>query len=114
MADIQTTNPVYPFGPATEYTATSAATIALDVNNTMTVVTVSLDTNTTVNLTVSEETRTGSMLYIKATSDGTARSVTPGTGMTGTAISGTISKTKMLSFVYDGATFVHLGTQQID
>lgn len=109
-----TSSPVFPFGPATTETLTSAATIAVSVNNTMTICTVALDTNTTINLTIDENTKVGSILIIKAGSDGTARSVTPGTGMTGTAISGTINKIKAISFVYDGSTFVHTGTQQID
>lgn len=109
-----TTNPVFPWGPASVETLTSAATIAAEVNNTCNVLIVALDTNATLNLTVDDETKVGSVLYVKASSDGTARSLTPGTGMTGTAISGTINKTKVASFVYDGSTFVHIGTQQID
>lgn len=109
-----TSNPVFPFGPASTETLTSAATIAVEVNNTMNILTVALDTNTTINLTVDPETKVGSMIVLKAASDGTARSVTPGTGMTGAAISGTINKTKAITFVYDGSTFVHVATQQID
>lgn len=109
-----TSNPVFPFGPASTATLTSAATIAASVNNTVTILTVALDTNATLNLTVAADTRVGSLLFVRASSDGTARSLTPGTGMTGTAISGTISKTKIISFVYDGTAFRHTGTQQID
>lgn len=109
-----TSDPVFPFGPATVETLDYAATIAADVNNTMTIFTVAMTGAVTLNLTVEENTKVGSMLIVKAGSDGTARTLTPGTGMTGAAVSGTISKTKALTFVYDGSTFVHVGTQQID
>lgn len=109
-----TSNPVFPFGPATVETLTYAATIATSVNNTMTIMTVALTGNATLNLTVDAETKPGSVLIVKASSDGTARNLTPGTGMTGTAVSGTINKTKTAMYVYDGSTFVHVTTQQID
>jgi hypothetical protein len=109
-----TSSPVFPFGPATVVTLASAATLAASVNNSATIIKVSLDTAATLNLTVDPATKVGSMLYVVVGSDGTARNLTPGTGMTGTAVAGTISKTKIASYVYDGLTYKHTGTQQID
>ncbi|HMN90255.1 MAG TPA: hypothetical protein PKD70_06140 [Saprospiraceae bacterium] len=109
-----TTNPVFPFGAASKKTLASAVTLAAGINNTVTIIEVALEIAATLNLTVDSETRVGSLLFVKVGSDGTARNLTPGTGMTGTAVAGTINKTKVATYVYDGSTFVHTGTQQID
>ena len=109
-----TSNPVFPFGPATVVTLASAATVAATVNNTVTVINLALETACTLNLTLGAGLKPGSMLYVNVGSDGTARNLTPGTGMTGTAVAGTINKKKIATYVYDGSTFKHIGTQQID
>jgi hypothetical protein len=109
-----TSNPVFPFGPASTVTLTSAATLAASVNNTLTIITVALGTAATLNLTIGEGTKVGSILVVRASSDGTARDLTPSTGMTGTAVAGVINKTKTATYIYNGSTFVHIATQQID
>lgn len=109
-----TTSPVFPFGAASQVTLASAATLEASVNNTVTIVNVSLATAATLNLTVDADTKVGSLLIVKVGSDGTARNLTPGTGMTGTAVAGVINKTKTAAYIFDGSTFVHIGTQQID
>ena len=84
-----------------------AATMAVDIDNQLTFV--AIDTMAqagTLNLTVDAEVTAGARLVITAGSDGTARTLTPGTGMTGTAISGTISKSNVIVAEYDGSTFV--------
>lgn len=107
-------DPVFPFGPATVSALTYASTIAASIYNTKTILTVAMTGNATLNLTINAGTKVGSELHVKIASDGTARDLTPGTGMTGTVVAGTINKTKVATYVYDGSTFVHVGTQQID
>ncbi len=60
----------------------------------------------TLNLTIDAGVQIGALLVVKAKSDTTARDVTLGTGMTGPVFAGTISKTKNVSLMYDGTTFV--------
>ncbi len=109
-----TTDPIFPFGPASVETLTYAATIASTVNNSMTILTVALTGAATLNLTLDANLRVGSILIVRASSDGTARDLTPGTGMTGTVVAGVINKTKCATYVYNGTAFVHIATQQID
>lgn len=61
--------------------------------------------NVTINATIGSHITAGAIVQVEAKSDGTARSVTFGTGFTSPAMSGTISKTKVARFVYDGSTF---------
>lgn len=96
----------YPFGEADSQTLTSASTIAVSVTNSMTIATVSLDTDATINVTIDEDLPVGAQLVIIAASDGTARDITCGTNLTGPAIAGVISKTKVAHFVYNGSAFV--------
>ena len=92
-----------------------AATIAVTVTRQRTIVNVAQLTGAaTVDLTIDAGVVAGAELVLKLQSDTTARAVTLGTGTTGTAVAGTISKTKYANFVYDGSTFVHLSTNQVD
>lgn len=105
----------YPFGEADVQSPASAATIAVSVTNSKTIVNLSLDTAATVNVTIDEDLPTGAELHLKITSDGTGRDVTCGTNLTGPVISGVASKTKVASFVYDGSAFVASGASiQLD
>ncbi len=60
----------------------------------------------TVNLSISTDVQMGAKLAIVAKSDTTARDVTCGDGFLGGAIAGTISKTKVQHFVYNGTAFM--------
>lgn len=105
----------FPFGPATVKTVIPAATMSLDVVNTETIADLgTLSAAGTLNLAVDAEVEAGSRLTVRVKSDGTARDLTLGTGFTGTTIAGTINKTKVASFVFNGTTFLHVGTQQVD
>lgn len=106
-------NPVFPWGNMTKTTLASAATIAASVSG-PTIFTVALAAAATLNLTIDSETKIGTPIYLRVSSDGTARDLTPGTGMTGTVVAGVINKTKVATYVYDGSAFVHVATQQID
>lgn len=107
----------YPFGPADVQTLAPAAagTQAATITNQETIIDLGvLGANTTLNLTLGSL-YAGAKLTVKAKSDGTARNVIPGTGMTGAAVAGTISKTKVAQYIFDGETFVACTTPiQID
>lgn len=92
-----------------------AATIAVTVNEMFTVVNVAEMTGApTVNVTIDSQVTAGAILLMKLQSDTTARNVTLGTGLTGTTVAGVISKTKYAMFVYDGTSFIHVATNQVD
>lgn len=91
---------------------TFASTIAATINRPDTFITLAtLSGDATVNLTVDAVVLPGARLFIKSTSDGTARTLTFGTGFTAKALAGTISKSNVSSFIYDGTNFVNTGTQ---
>jgi len=74
-----------------------------------------LSADAELDLNVGADIPIGALLVVKAQSDATARTVTLGTGFSGPAIAGVISKTKTASFIFDGATFVAMAAAvQID
>ncbi len=100
----------YPFGAADVQSKAYAATIAADVTNSETIINVAQLTGAaTLNLTVDAEVAVGARLTVKLEADGTARTVTWGTGFTAVAYQVAISKKATASFVFDGATFVSTG-----
>lgn len=109
-------NPRFPFGPADVQNVTSAASVALVVENGgLTYVKFSqMSAAMALTVTVPEGMPQGALLFLELPSDGTARNVTPGTGFTSAVLAGTISKTKVATFVYVGDKFVNTGLQQID
>lgn len=107
----------WPFGPATVIApAAHAATVAATIDNAKTFITLPTMTGAvTLDLTVDADLEAGAELILRALSDGTARDITPGTGMTGPVVAGVISKTKVTRYVYDGSKFVNTGLAlQID
>jgi hypothetical protein len=105
----------YPFGAVDSQSVPYAATVEVAVRNQKTMVNIGeMSGNMTVNLDNGKELRAGAELIVKTKSDATARTVTLGTGIAGTSVAGTINKTKVLTFVYDGVSFLHTGTNQID
>jgi hypothetical protein len=105
----------FPFGNADVQTKAKAAVISISVANTSTIVTVAqLDAAATINLDIDSETPAGSELTIITESDGTARTVTFGTGFTSKALSGTISKKNASLFVYNGSTFINVSNTLIN
>lgn len=84
-----------------------AASIALLVNDSVNVFSLALTGACTV--TVSADSKAvvpGARIILKASSDGTARDVTFGTGITAPVLAGVISKTKVQELVYDGTGWV--------
>ena len=105
----------WPFGKADQLAAAYAATIAVDVDNTKSVLTIAQMTgNATLNLTVRSEIEAGDELLIKVSADGTNRTLTPGTGMTGAAQTITANKSYLIRYVHDGSSFVHASTQLLN
>lgn len=66
----------------------------------------SLTGNVTLNATLDSELKAGAILELWITSDGTARTVTLGTGFNNaTVLTGVISKTVKCLFTFDGTSF---------
>lgn len=106
----------FPFGAASVQAPAYAATLAVNIDNASTVLDLGTLTGaTTVNLTIGANVPDGATLVLRAKSDGTARTVTLGTGFLGLAITGVINKAKTCLFVKQGAVFVQVGASaQID
>lgn len=98
----------FPFGAADSQSIThSGGVAAATINNNMTIVDLgTMDADVTLNLTLNKDLNAGAILVVKGASDGTARDVTFGTGITGPDLAGVISKTKTQSFIFDGSGFI--------
>lgn len=105
----------YPFGPADEQSKAYASTITATITNRKTVLSLAQMTGAaTLNLTVDAEVAPGDELLIKVSADGTNRTLTPGTGFTGLAQTLTANKSYTIRYEYDGSTFLHTGTTQLN
>lgn len=105
----------WPFGAADNVTKDYAATIALSIENTKTICTVSQLTGAaTLNVTPSAEQAAGDSLLVKTSADGTNRTITWGTSMSGVAVSNTANKSFIHEFEFDGSNFVHKGSTQLN
>lgn len=100
----------FPFGAIDTQSPAYAATLAVTIKNQGTILIPGTMTGAmTINLTINADINAGARLSIQLTSDGTARTVTFGTGFTAVALAGTISKTNKIEFEYDGTTFKQSG-----
>lgn len=105
----------HPFGLASIQTIADAAAMPVTIANGVTFLNIdTMAQDSTLNLTIDPDLLAGALLYVKVASDATARALVPGTGITGTSVAGTISKTKLIQYVYDGSTFKHVSTTQLD
>jgi hypothetical protein len=97
-------------------TTLHAATQSIAVNEFYTYVRLdTMNSAVTLNLVISPRLTAGAVLQVEARSDTTARALTFGTGFQAVAMSGTISKTRVQHFIYDGSKFIATGApQQID
>ena len=99
----------WPYGAATNSTVTADSVVTVTISNNLTLLNFgTLSKAMTLTLTPDAELEAGAMLVIKAKSDGTARNITL-SGATPTAWSGTISKTKVQTFIYNGSAFIATG-----
>ena len=108
----------YPFGSADVQAPAYAATLAVTIVNQVTFLSTAaaMSGAMTVNLTITAGIKAGARLMCTFLSDGTARTVTWGTGFSqANALAGVISKTKAIEFIYNGTAFVPTGSGvQID
>jgi len=86
---------------------TVTATTAVTIKRAKTAINLGeLADNVTLNATVSSDIQVGDTVMVKASSGGTAKTVTFGTGFTSPTMAGTQNKSKAMTFMYDGSTFV--------
>ena len=106
----------WPFGKAEVLAPAFAAALNITVRNNLTFVNVvgAMSAGMTLNVTNEGVIEQGARIVLKALSDGTARTVTPGTGCSGVAEAGVISKTKVIEFEYQGTSWVLVNARQID
>jgi hypothetical protein len=91
-------------------TPTAGATIAVDINRHTTCIDLGeLAAAATLNATIGADVERGAIVQVKALSDGTARTVTFGTGFNSPTMAGTISTKKVMTFMYDGTAFLPMG-----
>lgn len=105
----------FKFGSRELLAPESAAAIEINPTCTRTIVVLDLDVATTLSIGEDATPTVGDEVIVKATSDGTGRNVTFGTGFTSPALAGVASKTKIASLIYDGSEFIPSSTPfQID
>ncbi len=92
-----------------------AASMELSASESRTIAKVDMTGDGSLALADDATPQVGDEVIVKASSDGTARDLTFGTGFDAPVLAGTINKTKVQSFVYDGDSFVATGAPvQID
>jgi hypothetical protein len=96
----------YKIGNSCAFALAYAATMALVVSESRTIVSIDLTGAGTLDLDSKSTPSIGDELILKVSSDGTARDLTLGTGFTSPVLAGVISKTKVQHFVYDGSKFI--------
>lgn len=102
-------NPKYPFGPAAVLAIAAAAAVETVISNQKNILNYgTLAAAMTLTLTPAGELEAGAEVTIKAKSDGTARDITL-VGALPATMAGTINKTKVQTFVYDGSSFIAKG-----
>lgn len=105
----------YKFNHSVAFSIAYAATMEANVSDTRNIITINLTGNGTLDLADEAKPSIGDEIILKVSSDATARDLTFGTGFTAPALAGTISKTKVISLVFDGTSFIATGTAvQID
>lgn len=105
----------YPMGAADQQSKAYAATIAATILNHLTALVIAQMTgNATLNLTVDSQMKVGAEVNVEVSADGTNRTLTPGTGMTGNAITVTASKSLLICYYYNGTAFIHKSTTTLN
>ena len=114
----------YPNGAASVITpsvTSKAVAQPLVVSNMLTIYNVgTIDTNKTLTITAATVgmyskayiLKAGAMVIVKVTCDATARTITSSTGLTNSVVTLTASKSHTITYVYDGSSFVAIGTQK--
>lgn len=106
--------PIFPFGQADVLTPAYAATIALTINNNMTIVKLSgLNGAVALNLAADAELREGAIVVVEATQGATGRNVTFGGSAKAAGITGVANDRDTVTLVFDGSEFIGIGAQKI-
>jgi len=106
---------MWPVGDADKIQVASTATINASVSNRLTILEIdTLTTAGTLNITIDPQVPIGSTLVIKVPCGSPARDLTLGTGLTGTVVTGVANKTKYVTALYDGVTFVVQSVNQVN
>lgn len=98
----------FPFGNADVQSFAPAAAVTLTVKNMLTyfLASAAMAAGMTINFAIDGQIRPGARVVVRAASDGTARTVTPGTGAQGLAVNGVINGTFEYEFEYKPSTGV--------
>ncbi len=100
----------YPFGYADVVSVPFASAIEAKVQNMETVLSVGqMSGDATINVDVHPEVDPGAVLTVKVSADATNRVLTLGSGLSGNAYTVNANKTAVLSFKFDGSTFLNTG-----
>lgn len=99
-------------------TPATAGTIAVTIKQQVTFIHIagSLTEQNTLNLTIDSQVTKGALIHVKeTTTTGQTYGITFGIGFTSPALVGVATKTKVMSFIYNGTAFFPLGASlQID
>ena len=106
----------FPFAAADYRTSTDSLTSAIaSISDNLTIISYAeLDTNLTVTATLAADLNTGAMLFLYFDADGSTRTVTFSTGLTGAAVAVTANKKNWVGFLYNGTAFTKFLNTQID
>lgn len=112
---MQTSYIKYPFGKAEKQSIASGAAMPASINSNESILNIAqMVAAGTLNLAINSEMDAGGNLTVKVSADGTNRAFTPGTGMTGPVVSILANKSFALTYKYDGSTYVHVATIQLN
>ncbi|PTN08046.1 hypothetical protein C8N47_11186 [Mangrovibacterium marinum] len=104
----------YKYGNRSAVTLTSADTVAVSPNNlTLTYATVAMDADIVFNVDVSNS-PPGDRIILDLTADGTDRTATFGTNITGLAETISANKNELLEFIYNGTVFKEVAEMAVD
>lgn len=96
----------WPFGAAYVDAAPDLSS-AITVDNTKTILDISINAASTLNLTIPDELEAGAELTVKVSQDGTGRNLTLGTGFNADApdLTGVANDVDVAEYIFDGAEF---------
>ncbi len=83
-----------------------AASMQANVKESRSIITLAMTGAGTLTLSPDATPTVGDEIILKVSSDATARELTFGTGFIAPVLAGTINKTKVICFMYDGSNFI--------
>lgn len=100
----------HPFGDADVAVLPASGAAEVQVGNDLTIIdgeSTQATAARTLNLDIAPDLKAGARIVVKHKASATA-ALTPGTGMKGTALTGTATKLYVAEYIYDGTQFVQL------